>query len=109
MAFECSGPADQSHIEELKVSESIAIGLKRAAIVLGDELQYARAAERLNITAAELQERISELETQLCFHIFNATQEKVELTEEGRYLVNAFRESIALHDRHVSKGLDEKS
>ena len=91
------------------MSESIAIGLKRAAIVLGDELHYARAAEKLNITAVELQERISTLEAKLCIHIFEATQEKVELTVEGQYLVKAFRESVALHDRHLSKRLNENS
>ncbi len=36
-----------AQIEELRVSESIPIGLKRAAITLVDELDDARAAEKL--------------------------------------------------------------
>ena len=47
------------------MSEPIAIGLKRAAIVLADELDYARAAGRLSIRSAELRKQISALEAQL--------------------------------------------
>jgi hypothetical protein len=92
------------HIEELRVSESIAIGLKRAAIILADELDYMRAAEKLSIPSVELQKQISALEAQLCFHIFKPGQRKVELTDEGQFLIKAFRESVALHDRNASKG-----
>uniref|UniRef100_E6QMM2 Uncharacterized protein n=1 Tax=mine drainage metagenome TaxID=410659 RepID=E6QMM2_9ZZZZ len=33
----------------------------------------------------------------------------MELTEEGQFLVKAFRESVALHDRNASKKPDGKS
>jgi DNA-binding transcriptional LysR family regulator len=89
------------------VSESIDIKLKRAAIMLADELSYPRAAEKVNIASAELRKQISTLEAQLCFHIFKPRQKKVELTQEGQFLVKAFRESIALHDRNASKDADE--
>lgn len=79
--------------------ESITIALKRAAITLARELDYTRAAKKLNITSAELQRQIAALETQLCFHIFKPEQERVEPTEEGQFLIRAFRESVALHDR----------
>lgn len=84
--------------------ESITIALKRAAIALADELDYARAAKKLNLTYAELQRQITALETQLCFHIFKPGQERVEPTEEGQFLIRAFRESIALHDRKKQDG-----
>ena len=91
------------------MSESIAIGLKRAAIALAEELDHARAAEKLNISSAELRKEISELETLLCLHIFKPRQKKVELTEDGQFLIKAFREAIAIHDRNASKGADESS
>ncbi len=85
------------------MSESIYIGLKRAAIILAEQLDYGRAAEQLNISPDELRRQISALETQLCFHIFESGRGQVELTEEGQFLIKIFRESVALHDRNVSK------
>ncbi|WP_263358620.1 LysR family transcriptional regulator [Acidicapsa ligni] len=85
------------------MSEFIAIGLKRAAIILADELDYARAAEHLSIPHTELRKQISALEAQLYFHIFKPRQRKVELTEEGQFLIKAFREAVALHDRSAGK------
>lgn len=89
------------------MSESIDINLKRAAITLADELSYPRAAEKLKISSAELRKHISALEAQLYLRIFKPRQKKVELTEEGQFLIKAFRESVALHDRNASKGADE--
>jgi DNA-binding transcriptional LysR family regulator len=89
------------------VSESVAIGLKRAAVLLAEELDYERAAERLNMSTAELRRQISVLESQLYLHIFRPIRERVELTEEGQFLIKAFRKSVALHDRNASKDADE--
>jgi DNA-binding transcriptional LysR family regulator len=89
------------------VSESIAIGLKRVAIILAEDLDYSRAAEKLGLTPVELRKQISALEAQLYFHIFKPRQKKVELTEEGQFLIKAFRESVTLHDRKTSKDVDE--
>ncbi len=89
------------------MSESIDIKLKRAAIILADELNFPRAAEELNISSSDLREQISALERQLYFHIFKPGQNSVELTEEGRFLVNAFRGSVALHDRNATTGVNE--
>lgn len=85
------------------MSESIAISLKRAAIVLAEELDYAQAAKKLNTTSDELHMQITALEAQLCFYIFEPRKKEVEMTEEGRFLINAFRESVAIHDRQVRK------
>jgi DNA-binding transcriptional LysR family regulator len=89
------------------VSESIAISLKRAAIILADELDYAQAAEKLNITRRELREQVSTLEMHLCLRISKSRQRRVELTGDGRFLIKAFREAIAVHDRNVSKDAGE--
>lgn len=89
------------------MSESIDIKFKRAAIMLADEVSYPRAAEKLNISSAELRRQISALEAQLYFHIFKPRQKTVELTEEGQFLIKAFRESVALHDRNAGKHTDD--
>ena len=87
------------------MSESIAIGLKRVAIIiLAEDLDYSRAAEKLGFTSVELRKQISALEAQLYFHIFKPRQKKVELTEEGQFLIEVFRKSVALHVRNGSKG-----
>lgn len=85
------------------MAESVAIGLKRAAVLLAEELDYERAAEKVKISSAELRQQISVLESQLCLHIFRPVRRKVELTQEGQFLIRAFREAVALHDRNVSK------
>lgn len=86
------------------MSESIPIGFKRAAIALAEQLDHERAAEKLNITSRELRRQVFALETQLCLHIFRPRQRRVELTDDGQFLIKAFREAIAVHDRNVSKG-----
>ncbi len=89
------------------MSEFISIDLKRAAIVLAEELDFARSAEKLHISPAELKQQIAVLETDLYCQLFRATLEKVDLTEEGQFLIKAFRKSVALHDRNASKDADE--
>lgn len=86
------------------MSESVNIKLKRAAIVLANELDYPKPAERLNINVAELKKLIHSLEGQLCLYIFRSRESQVELTEEGKYLIRVFRQSVALHDRELSEG-----
>ena len=93
-----------NQIEVLSVSESIDIKLKRAAIVLADELDYPKAAGKLDITSAELKKQIIALENLLCLHLFRPKQKRVELTEQGKFLIRVFRESVALHDRDISDG-----
>jgi DNA-binding transcriptional LysR family regulator len=94
-------------VEELQVPESVPIELKRSAITLADELDVARAVKKLSTTAADLRKQIDALETQLCIYIFKPRQKTVELTEEGIFLIKAFRTSVALHDRNASKDADE--
>lgn len=83
------------------MSESIPIDLRRAAIALAEELDYARAADRLHLTAAELRTRISALETQLCLYIFKPQQEAVELMREGRFLIRAFKGSLGWYEGNL--------
>lgn len=85
------------------MSESVTTTLKRAAICLADELDYERAAESLKITSAELERQISTLEKRLCCHIFKPSRKKLELTNEGKFLIQAFRRAMALHERNASR------
>jgi hypothetical protein len=47
------------------VTDYIPIGLRQAAIALATEREYPRAAARLNLTLAEMQDRICTLESLL--------------------------------------------
>ncbi len=76
------------------MTDSIDLEKKRAAIVLAEERDYPRAAERLHVTPAALRKQIAALESQLWFSVFRPRQKRVELTEEGRFLIRIFREAI---------------
>lgn len=88
----------------MSVPESIPIGLKRAAIALAEHLNYARAAEQLNLSSAELRKQISALQTLLCIRIFKPRQKKVVPTEEGQFLIKVFREAVAFYERKEKEG-----
>ncbi len=84
--------------------ETIPIGLKRAAIALAEQLDYARAAEQLHLSSAELRKQISALEDLLCLRTVKPRQKKVEPTEDGRFLIRAFREAVAFYERKEKEG-----
>lgn len=90
------------------MSESISIGLKRAAIALAEQLDYARAAEQLSITSAELRKQVCALETLLCLRIFKPRQKKAEPTEEGRFLIKAFREAMEAASSKTAPGANSQ-
>ena len=61
-----------------------------AVIVLAEELNFTRAADRLHITQSGFSKQINEIEALHRFHLFIRTNKKnVELTEVGRIFVNA--------------------
>lgn len=72
--------------------EEIYLKQKLAVITLADTSDLEAAARKLNITAAELESSIKDLESLLCLELFDWAQSAPTLTEEGRYLVAAFRE-----------------
>jgi DNA-binding transcriptional LysR family regulator len=68
-----------------------------AVIVLGEELNFTRAAHRLHITQSTLSKQITEIEEQHRFHLFTRDNKKVvELTDSGRVFVEEAR-SLLLH------------
>ncbi|OUR96908.1 hypothetical protein A9Q84_11270 [Halobacteriovorax marinus] len=59
----------------------------RAFLILAQELNFRKAAERLNITQPPLTRQISNLEHHLGIKLFTRTTRKVELTGAGVHLV----------------------
>ena len=58
-----------------------------AVIVLAEERNFTRAADRLHITQSTLSKQITEIEQQHRFHLFTRNNKKnVQLTEVGRIL-----------------------
>ena len=73
-----------------------------AVIVLAEELNFTRAADRLNITQSGFSKQINEIEALHRFHLFIRTNKKnVELTEVGRIFVEEARLALWHIDRAV--------
>jgi DNA-binding transcriptional LysR family regulator len=73
-----------------------------AVVVLAEELNFTRAADRLNITQSGFSKQINELEALHRFHLFIRTNKKnVELTEVGRIFVEEARLALWHIDRAV--------
>ena len=79
-----------------------------AAITLGEELNFTKAAHRLNLTQSALSRQITEIEKQLRFPLFtrdNRRVVRVELTDAGRVFVAEARSSLLHIERafHLSR------
>lgn len=89
------------------------IRLLQAAIVLAEELNFSRAAERLRIDQSALSRRIMELEGLVGLRLFERNRQLVELTEPGRHFVQEARDALlhaeraVLSARAASRGADE--
>ncbi len=89
------------------------IRLLQAAIVLAEELNFSRAAERLHIDQSTLSKRIMELESMIGVRLFQRSHQLVELTEPGRHFVQEARDALLHTERAVlsataaSRGVEE--
>ena len=79
-------------------------------LLVAEELNFRRAAERLNLDQSALSRRIKELETRLGVRLFERTTREVRLTEAGHafyernvQLIDSLRDSISLAQR-TAKG-----
>jgi DNA-binding transcriptional LysR family regulator len=73
-----------------------------AVIVLAEELNFTRAADRLHITQSGFSKQINEIEALHRFHLFIRTNKKnVELTEVGRIFLEEARLALWHIDRAV--------
>jgi DNA-binding transcriptional LysR family regulator len=70
------------------------IRLMQAVVALAEELNYRRAAQKLNIVQSTLSKQIIELEHQLGYPLFIRSNQHVELTEAGRFFVQEARETL---------------
>ena len=74
----------------------------RSVIVLADELNFTRAADKLHITQSALSKQITELEQHLRFALFTRDNKKmVQLTEAGRTFVGEARSALHHAERAV--------
>jgi DNA-binding transcriptional LysR family regulator len=75
-----------------------------AVIVLGEELNFTKAAHRLHLTQSALSRQITEVEEQHRFRLFtrdNRRVVRVELTDAGRVFVEEARSSLLHMERAV--------
>jgi DNA-binding transcriptional LysR family regulator len=83
-----------------------------AAIALGEELNFTKAALRLHLTQSALSRQITEIEKQLRFRLFtrdNRRVVRVELTDAGRVFVAEARSSVLHMERafHLDRNAHE--
>ncbi len=77
----------------------------QAVIVLAEELNFTRAADRLHITQSALSKQITEIETRHKFHLFTRKNKRiVELTNVGHVFVEEARLALLHIDRAVQFG-----
>jgi hypothetical protein len=65
------------------------VRLQLAALILAEELNFTRAAERLTITQPALSKQIVELENKVGFSVFKRNQKRVELTNAGQVFIRS--------------------
>ncbi len=71
-----------------------------AVDILAEELNFTRAALRLNISQSALSRQITDLEEHYRFHLFTRDKRRaVELTEAGRVFVKEARSALLLIER----------
>ena len=66
----------------------------RCFVMLADELNFSRAAERLHLTQPALSSQIRVLETRLALPLFIRTTRRVSLSESGTALLSAARRFV---------------
>lgn len=73
-----------------------------AVVVLAEEMNFTRAAHRLNVTQPALSKRITELEEQYGLHLFNREKGRlIELTESGQIFVEEASAALSHAERAI--------
>jgi DNA-binding transcriptional LysR family regulator len=71
--------------------EYISAEILHWAVVLADKQGFSVAAQKLQIDPSVLRAQIHELSTRIGCHIFEEMEDRVELTEGGKALIQAVR------------------
>jgi len=79
--------------------EFIPIELQQSAVVLAETLNFSVAAQILGTSLTTLRTQIRQLSTSLECSLFREDGDSVEVTEEGRVLIDAFRHFLAQRRR----------
>lgn len=73
-----------------------------AVVVLAEEMNFTRAAHRLNVTQPALSKQITELEEQYGLHLFNREKGRlIELTESGQIFVEEANAALSHAERAI--------
>lgn len=73
-----------------------------AVVVLAEEMNFTRAAHRLNVTQPALSKQITELEEQYGLHLFNREKGRlIELTESGHIFVEEAGAALSHAERAI--------
>ncbi|HEY8617758.1 LysR family transcriptional regulator [Phenylobacterium sp.] len=67
--------------------DAVELRLLRAFVVLAEELNFGRAAERLHVTQPALSAQLRQVETRLGFPLFERSTRRVSLTAQGAALI----------------------
>ncbi|GGF51129.1 LysR family transcriptional regulator [Marmoricola endophyticus] len=83
--------------------QDVELPLVRTFLVLADELNFRRAAERLFIAQPALSQRIARLEEKVGMRLFDRTTRRVELTFQGRELVPTAMALVSAQENFASR------
>lgn len=75
----------------------------RAIVALAEELHFARAARKLDISQPALSQKIQKVETEIGFSLFDRGQRHVELTPAGAGLVNDLPDLLSRIDAVLAR------
>jgi DNA-binding transcriptional LysR family regulator len=84
------------------VFPSVEVRHLHAVVVLAEEMNFTRAAHRLNVTQPALSKQITELEEQYGLHLFNREKGRlIELTESGQIFVEEASAALSHAERAI--------
>jgi DNA-binding transcriptional LysR family regulator len=79
----------------MKNADQISLRQLRCFVAVADELHFRRAAEKLHMRQPPLTQRIQDMERDLGVELFRRSGNKVELTDAGRMVLKAAKETLA--------------